>query len=492
MLIDTPDTLDTIAAVASPHGGAARGIVRICGPDTPELCRQLFSPDSPQPNRSTRPARPGSAFRQTGAWQIGSGPAPPRLLRIQLHLWPNRSSYTGQPSAEIHTVGSPPVLQKLLEELLAHQAPRVRAARPGEFTLRAFLAGRIDLVQAEAVLGVIEAEDHAGLEVALRQLAGGLSEPLAQLRSQLIELLADLEAGLDFADEDIEFVSRTQRRTRLEELGETLATIRQQARSRMTSTGRHRILIAGLPNAGKSTLLNTLAHHDSAITSPQAGTTRDVVTADIQLEGLDLQLLDTAGWEATPETNDSASIDQLARQQRLEQLEHAQLVLWCLSNPEPGTSIETHLDQDRQARLEIQARGTPMLVLLSRCDLEVDGPSKLDDLGDPDDPDQETGETPLAVSAVTGQGMTELRQALVARLTHDDPGPATLVGSTAARTADALSRTSSRLRAAADVDDELLVAVEIREALDELGAVMGTVYTDEILDLVFSKFCIGK
>ena len=136
-----------------------------------------------------------------------------------------------------------------------------------------------------------------------------------------------------------------------------------------------------------------------------------------------------------------------------------------------------------------------MLVLLSRCDLEVDGPSRPDDPDDPDDPndlDQETGETPLAVSAVTGQGMTDLREALVARLTHDEGGHATFVGSTAARTADALSRTASRLRAAADVDEELLVAVEIREALDELGAVMGTVYTDEILDQVFSKFCIGK
>ena len=466
-----PDTLDTIAAVASPHGGAARGIVRICGPDTPELCRQLFSPDPPQTTQ------PDSAFRQTGAWQMRAGHAAPRLLPIQLHLWPNNSSYTGQPSAEIHTVGSPPVLQKLLEELLAHQAPPVRAARPGEFTLRAFLAGRIDLVQAEAVLGVIEAEDHAGLEIALRQLAGGLSEPLTQLRRQLVELLADLEAGLDFADEDIEFVSATQRKHRLETLAKTLAEIRQQARSRMTSGRRHQVVIAGLPNAGKSTLLNALAQNDSAITSPQAGTTRDVVTADIQLEGLDLKLLDTAGWESTP---DPASLDQLARQQRLEQLEHAQLVLWCRSNPEPGTSITTHLDLDRQARLEIQARGTPMLLLRSRCDLEVDGRSR---------PDEETH---LAVSAVTGQGMTALQQALVKTLVQDDSSRATLVGSTAARTAGALSRTASRLSAAADVDDELLVAVEIREALDELGAVMGTVYSDEILDQVFAKFCIGK
>ena len=470
-----PDTLDTIAAVASPHGGAARGIVRICGPDTPELCRQLFSPDPPQTTQ------PDSAFRQTGAWQMRAGHAAPRLLPIQLHLWPNNSSYTGQPSAEIHTVGSPPVLQKLLEELLAHQAPPVRAARPGEFTLRAFLAGRIDLVQAEAVLGVIEAEDHAGLEIALRQLAGGLSEPLTQLRRQLVELLADLEAGLDFADEDIEFVSATQRKHRLETLAKTLAEIRQQAQSRMTSGRRHQVVIAGLPNAGKSTLLNALARNDSAITSPQAGTTRDVVTADIRLEGLDLKLLDTAGWESTP---DPASLDQLARQQRLEQLEHAQLVLWCRSNPEPGTSITTHLDLDRQARLEIQARGTPMLVLHSRCDLEVE--IEVDGSSRPDE------ETHLAVSAVTGQGMTELRQALVKTLVQDDSSRAALVGSTAARTAGALSRTESRLSAAADVDDELLVAVEIREALDELGAVMGTVYSDEILDQVFSKFCIGK
>jgi len=469
-----PDTDDTIAAVASPHGSAARGIVRICGPHTSDLCQQLFSPDDdPPPN-------PGSAFRQTGTWQIGSGHEPKRRLPIQLHLWPDRFSYTGQPSAEIHAVGSPPVLQKLLEELLANPSPAVRAARPGEFTLRAFLAGRIDLVQAEAVLGVIEAEDHAELKIALRQLGGGLSGPLVELRSQLVELLGDLEAGLDFADEDIEFVSRTQRKERLEELAETLIEIRQQARSRMTSTGQHRVLIAGLPNAGKSTLLNALANHDSAITSPQAGTTRDVVTADIKLDGLHLQLLDTAGWEATPATNDSASIDQLARQQRLEQLEHAQLVLWCLSTPEPGTSIETHLDQDRQARLEIQARGTPMLVLLSRCDLEIDGLSKPDE------------ETPLAVSAVTGRGMTALRQALVTTFMQDDSGRTTLVGSTAARTSGALSRTGSRLEAAAEVDDELLVAVEIREALDELGAVMGTVYSDEILDQVFSKFCIGK
>ena len=469
-----PATDDTIAAVASPHGGAARGIVRISGPATIGLCEEFFTPDRP----GDWPGA-GAARRHGGTWRIGAGLDPPRQLRIDLHLWPNRSSYTGQPSAEVHAVGSPPVLQKLLEELLAHDTPAVRVARPGEFTLRAFLAGRIDLVQAEAVLGVIEAEDHAGLEIALRQLAGGLSGPLAELRSQLVDLLADLEAGLDFADEDIEFVSPRQRIDRLESLAGTLAEIRQQARRRMTSDGRHRVVIAGLPNAGKSTLLNALANQAAAITSPRAGTTRDVVTAEITLDRVDIQLLDTAGWEAD-EPTDRSSIGQLARQQRLDQLEAAELVVWCLSTPEAGTGIDRHLADDRRARLEIQAAGTPMLVLFCRCDLAAEDHRGL------------AGESELAVSAVTGQGMAALRDALVTGLAADDSGRQAVVGSTAARTSEALRRTEARLEAAAAAFDELLVALEIREALDELGAVMGTVYTDEILDQVFSKFCIGK
>ena len=475
-----PATDDTIAAVASPHGGAARGIVRISGPDTVNLCRQFFTPGAPPDDSPDDwPGPDLSARRHAGTWRIGTAADLSRQLPVDLHLWPNRNSYTGQPSAEIHMIGSPPVLQKLLEELLAHETPGVRVARPGEFTLRSFLAGRIDLVQAEAVLGVIEAEDHVGLEVALRQLAGGLSGPLGQLRSQLVDLLSDLEAGLDFADEDIEFISARQRTDRLEALAQTLATIRQQAGQRMTSGGRHQIVLAGLPNAGKSTLLNALSNHSTAITSPRAGTTRDVVTADITLDGLDVRLVDTAGWEAETQPG-QASIDQLARQKRLDQLAPAALAVWCVSSPEPGIQVAAHLANDRQARQEIRQAGTPMLVLHSRCDLAADDQREL------------TVEADLSVSTVTGQGMAALRDTLVARLGNDTHAGPSVVGSTAARTSEALRRTEARLAAAAAVPDELLVAVEIREALDQLGAVMGTVYTDEILDQVFSKFCIGK
>ncbi len=481
MLLDNDDT---IAAVASPHGKAARGILRVSGPHTVTLCQELFSPD-----HAAVPLDTNTARRYTGSWPIGNNPQsgssppanPPVDLPVDLHLWPNTASYTGQPSAEIHTVGSEPVLQQLLAELLDHKTTLVRAARRGEFTLRAFLAGRIDLVQAEAVLGVIEAEDSTGLTIALRQLAGGLSEPLTQLRQQLVLLLADLEAGLDFADEDIQFVSRPQRQQRLEQLIQSLNTIRHQSRTRMTSPSQNQVVIAGLPNAGKSTLLNSLTQNESAITSPRAGTTRDVITANVTLDGLDVQLLDTAGWEPTAAhtaAQPTASINQLARQQRLEQLQHAQLVLWCLSTPTADTPTSTHLLNDQRARLEVQ--GTPMLVLFCRSDLATADHNEL------------LSDAELAVSSTTGDGMSQLRDALVNRLSVDPTGPSSVVGSTAARTSQALERTESRLVAAAEVEDELLVAVEIREALDQLGSVMGTVYTEDILDQVFSKFCIGK
>ena len=184
---------DTIAALASPPGAAARGLIRLSGHGCREVLETCFSAAQPEQWRTAR-----QATRFTGTLQLAGIS---RQIPAAVCLWPGRRSYTGEPAAELHLPGSPPLLEAVLSQL--HTAG-ARPARPGEYTLRAFLAGRIDLVQAEAVLGVIDAADESELQQALRQLAGGLSAPVTELRSRLLNLLADLEAGLDFVEEDIE------------------------------------------------------------------------------------------------------------------------------------------------------------------------------------------------------------------------------------------------------------------------------------------------
>jgi tRNA modification GTPase len=242
-------------------------------------------------------------------------------LPIEVGLWPTKRSYTGQPLAELQLIGSPPLLEALLMQLCRSGC---RAARPGEFTLRAFLAGRLDLMQAEAVLGVIDAADHVELEQALQQLAGGISQQMGTLRADLLDLLADLEAGLDFVDEDIEFVSREQLLSRVTAAQRTIAELCDQASRRLQSSARPRVVLAGLPNAGKSTLLNALTGRSAALVSEISGTTRDYLCVPLDRDGLHVDLIDTAGWDS--ETN---GIEAVAQQRRHEQWQQADLIVWC-------------------------------------------------------------------------------------------------------------------------------------------------------------------
>ena len=456
----------TIAALASPPGSAARGIIRLSGNDVREVLTGWFEPHDRVGWQSNR-----IAAVHAGVLNL---PHARTAIPVEVHLWPNHRSYTGQPIVELHLPGSPPLLEAVLAE--AHRRG-ARPARPGEFTLRAFLAGRLDLLQAEAVLGVIDAHDHIELQTALAQLAGGLSGRLAELRHDLLELLADLEAGLDFIEEDIEFVSRCELIGRIALARQFVENLLQQSSDRMQSRARAKVVLAGLPNAGKSTLFNRLASSESALVSPREGTTRDFLSAPIDWLGLSFDLIDTAGWEL-----DTTGIARSAQLQRADQLRDADILLWCSSATLDAT--QSNLDEELFAQAEAQSRCT--LRVATQIDRIGFAPAAVV-LADP----------AFAISAVTGAGLDDLAEQLRRRLAASRGPSRQWLGMTAARcreSLEAVAASLARAEEAAESDaagDELL-AIDIREALDHLGRILGAVYTDDILDRVFSKFCIGK
>ena len=243
-------------------------------------------------------------------------------LPATLYFFQSPKSYTGQDLGELHTIGSPPLVERLLADLFTAGA---RAAGPGEFTQRAFLAGKLDLTRAEAVQAVINSHDDRDLKTALAQLAGNVARPLDSLRNDLLNLLADVEAALDFADEDIEFVSTTDTLTRIARGLAELTNLRRQLESAPSAAGRSALSSPVQPNAGKSSLFNALVGEAKAIVSPIAGTTRDYLSATITLGGLPVELIDTAGLGTTQGDIDSHS-QTLGR----DIAKQADLVLHCI------------------------------------------------------------------------------------------------------------------------------------------------------------------
>lgn len=444
-------TEDTIVAVASAPGGGLRGIVRVSGPQAVAMAQAWF-PACPSGLRHATAIAGEAILNQRGDRLPG-----------ELYVWPQTRSYTRQPTVEFHTLGSPPLLARLVQTICSHGA---RTAEPGEFTLRAFLAGRLDLTQAEAVLGVIDAPSRTELDVALRQLGGGLAAPLNLLRSELLDALAHLEAGLDFVEEDIEFIGRDALRRQIAAACDEVTALADRMAARDSSSGEFRVVLYGRPNVGKSSLLNALARSQQAIVSDVAGTTRDYIAATIDGGGQRYQLIDTAGvWEAGTRAIEGAA--QFASQQ---QSQAAHLRLLCLDATRPLDDWERH---------EVQRADPQRLVVLTKCDA-----AQVDD------------SEYLPTSSITSLGLSNLQQAVAMRLSQLASVKGDVVAGTAARCRDSLHRAAASLQVALDAVDqdvgEEYVAGELRVALEELGRIAGAIYTDDILDRIFSRFCIGK
>ncbi len=452
---------DPICALATANGIGAIAVIRVSGVNAKQLVSKTFSKDlNSLPSHSVHL---GWMLSATGE----------RLDEVLATLFDHGKSFTGEESVELACHGSPYIQQLLLQRLVEVGC---RLAEPGEFTKRAFLNGRLDLSQAEAVADLIAAQSKQAHQVALQQLRGRFSSALQQLREQLINFAALIELELDFAEEDVEFADRSALKNLV---ADVLKIVRRLAASFELGNAIKNgvpVAIVGAPNTGKSTLLNQLLGEDRAIVSNIAGTTRDVIEEVLNIEGIQFRLIDTAGIRETTETIEALGIER--SQQKIEQ---AKIVL-CLTDTSDIQNLQE--TQDWVASLKNLHPDKHILLVKNKADLETSiSPDEINKID-------------LQISALIGEGISELKNALVQLTLGDFSIQDETIVSNARHhaalqlTAAALERAQEGLQGHTTAD---FIAMDIREAMRQLGHITGQIDVDtDILGTIFSKFCIGK
>jgi tRNA modification GTPase len=451
---------DPICALATASGMGAIAVIRVSGKGSKALVSKAFSKDlTVLPTHTVHLG-----------WMLGANGD--RLDEVLATLFDHGKSFTGEESVELACHGST-FIQQLLLQRLAELGCRL--AEPGEFTKRAFLNGRLDLSQAEAVADLIAAQSKQAHQVALQQLRGRFSSELQQLREQLIQFAALIELELDFGEEDVEFADRTALKLLV---AEVLKMVRRLAASFELGNAIKNgvpVAIVGAPNTGKSTLLNQLLGEDRAIVSDIAGTTRDVIEEVLNIEGIQFRLIDTAGIRETTETIEALGIER--SQQKIEQ---AKIVL-CLADSGNASNLQETTDWVQS--LKTLHPDKNILSILNKVDLNTTV-------------NLNNQEEALQISALNGEGILELKNKLV-QLTLGDYNvqDETIVSNARhhaalLQTAAALERAQEGLYGHTTAD---FIAMDIREAMRQLGHITGQIDVDtDILGAIFSKFCIGK
>jgi len=458
---------DTIVAPATGFGRGAVGIVRVSGPLAVDVLRRLFRPAGRKPLEAIQ-----SHHLYFGRLHAPDGELLDECLAVAM-LAPR--SYTGEDVVEFHLHGSTAVAQSVLDACVAAGC---RLARPGEFTLRAFLNGRLDLSQAEGVANLVAAQTAFSQRIALRQLSGGVSQKIIQLRERLLDATAELEAWIDFPEEEIPAPALEKHTAMLEEIASELKRLLGTHRIAKLALGGARVVLVGAPNAGKSSLFNALIGRERAIVTPHPGTTRDTIESTVDLRGLPVTLVDTAGLRETAD-----AIEALGIERSRNEAAQADLILWIIDTTAP-------FNYECERKLLPDCEAGHMLAVLNKMDT-----------ADPRQADciaaelEEQGHVVVRVSCLNRSGFDELEDALYTSLS----GGQTLTDEvyiTNARHADCLERALHSIDQAIGAmrrgESPEFVSIDLREALDQLGSIVGIGTSEEILDRIFSRFCIGK
>lgn len=438
---------DTIVAAATPPGAGGVGIVRLSGAKTEQIARVLLG-SLPEPRFATY-----RVFRGADGVKLDAG--------IALYF-PAPNSFTGESVLELHGHGGPLVIAGLVEAIVAMGA---RRAEPGEFSQRAFLNDKLDLVQAEAIADLINAGTTQAARAALRSLSGAFSRDVEALAEQLVRLRLHVEAAIDFPEEEIDFLSDELLLRRLQECADAFALLQEKARQGSVLRDGFQVVIVGKPNAGKSSLLNLLSGQDAAIVTEIAGTTRDILREQIDIDGLAVELVDTAGLRENPDRIEEEGIRRARNA-----LNNADAILW----------IQDATDQNAGTLDETLPEGVPVTVVYNKIDLHAGAAL----------PD----ETAIAMSAKTGEGLDTLRQTIRELAGYQNLGE----GAFTARKRHilALEQAAERFEAGREALQNSkageLLAEELRLSQQALGEITGAVSSDDLLGRIFSEFCIGK
>jgi tRNA modification GTPase len=442
--------MDTIVATATPPGVGGVGVVRLSGPRVEEIARHMIG-ELPEPRFAT-----SATFRNAAGEDLDSG--------LALYF-PGPASFTGESVLELQGHGGPVVMSMLIDATLELGA---RMAEPGEFTKRAFLNDKLDLTQAEAIADLIGSGTAQAARAALHSLSGAFSSSVDTLAEQLVRLRMYVEAAIDFPEEEIDFLDDEQLQAGLESCANTFDELQRNARLGRVLRDGYRVVIVGKPNAGKSSLLNRLSGEEAAIVTEVAGTTRDILREQINIDGLAVELIDTAGLRDDPDRIEEEGI----RRAR-EALKSADAVLWIQDANEP---LEQQIDEDLPA-------GAETIIVRNKIDMTGERAGLM-----------AADSGTIRLSAKTGDGIDALHERLRSAAGYRNLGEGAFTSRK--RHIDALRRAAQHFMAGKAALEKArageLLAEELRLAQEALGEITGAVSSDDLLGRIFSEFCIGK